>query len=328
MDASNERARPHTVAFDHPSHPSYFGGSDNSFVARQPHPASTSRFNDVNINFMPEDTSAAIDEYLDASLMAVQYLDLPAQCTGPRQDSYTLSYTPSDSSASSPEASQTTSSCSPPGTYSTQSSPGHLIHDLPDGLETARNHSDFGHYSHRPTYSGGYVQNQVDTRYHDDLFLPPPVSFHDSSMHHRPTNTWGYSTQSLPYISGTSRPTSSGPPTPAALLNGSLGQFPMPDDLRKWPQMFKINQVKRTGSNKKQLMACLFCRERKIGCSRPPEDEPDQTCNQCARRKRKCEYPTESRRGQHTRNRLNAKKILGLEEPHVAVVIPPRLPTT
>ncbi|KAJ7710417.1 hypothetical protein B0H17DRAFT_836472, partial [Mycena rosella] len=54
-------------------------------------------------------------------------------------------------------------------------------------------------------------------------------------------------------------------------------------------------------SAKKQMMACLFCRERKIGCCRPPEDAPDQTCNQCARRKRKCEYPTESRRGQHTR---------------------------
>ncbi|KAF8189534.1 hypothetical protein K438DRAFT_1471913, partial [Mycena galopus ATCC 62051] len=58
---------------------------------------------------------------------------------------------------------------------------------------------------------------------------------------------------------------------------------------------------------KKQMLACLFCRERKIGCSRPPADDPDQTCNQCARRKRKCEYPTESRRGQHTRNRQSSK---------------------
>ncbi|KAK7035099.1 hypothetical protein R3P38DRAFT_2419123, partial [Favolaschia claudopus] len=52
---------------------------------------------------------------------------------------------------------------------------------------------------------------------------------------------------------------------------------------------------------KKQLLACLFCRERKIGCTRPPEDVPDQTCNQCARRKRTCVYPTKSRRGQHIR---------------------------
>ncbi|KAJ7439764.1 hypothetical protein FB451DRAFT_942621, partial [Mycena latifolia] len=53
----------------------------------------------------------------------------------------------------------------------------------------------------------------------------------------------------------------------------------------------------------KQVMACLFCRARKIGCVRPPPEEPDQTCNQCARRERECEYPTESRRGQHNRNR-------------------------
>ncbi|KAJ7200208.1 hypothetical protein GGX14DRAFT_372421 [Mycena pura] len=48
-------------------------------------------------------------------------------------------------------------------------------------------------------------------------------------------------------------------------------------------------------------MACLFCRARKIGCIRPPENEPDQTCNQCLRRKLTCGYPTESRRGYHTR---------------------------
>ncbi|KAJ6592611.1 hypothetical protein B0H19DRAFT_851825, partial [Mycena capillaripes] len=52
---------------------------------------------------------------------------------------------------------------------------------------------------------------------------------------------------------------------------------------------------------KKPTLACLFCRERKIGCIRPAEDNPDQTCNQCVRRKRICEYPKESRRGHHRR---------------------------
>ncbi|KAJ7865074.1 hypothetical protein B0H13DRAFT_1637366, partial [Mycena leptocephala] len=52
---------------------------------------------------------------------------------------------------------------------------------------------------------------------------------------------------------------------------------------------------------KKQIMACFFCRERKIACVRPDKDDLDQSCGQCARRKKKCEYPTESRRGQHTR---------------------------
>ncbi|TFK31911.1 hypothetical protein BDQ12DRAFT_729124 [Crucibulum laeve] len=54
---------------------------------------------------------------------------------------------------------------------------------------------------------------------------------------------------------------------------------------------------------KRLSLACLFCRERKIACGRPAPDSPDQTCNQCARRCFECEYPTESRRGQHKRIR-------------------------
>ncbi|KAH0836573.1 hypothetical protein J3R83DRAFT_8273 [Lanmaoa asiatica] len=61
--------------------------------------------------------------------------------------------------------------------------------------------------------------------------------------------------------------------------------------------------AKKPGEQKKQALACLFCRERKIACGRPPAHNPDQTCNQCARRRIKCEYPTESRRGQHKRRR-------------------------
>lgn len=29
---------------------------------------------------------------------------------------------------------------------------------------------------------------------------------------------------------------------------------------------------------KKPIMACLFCRERKIGCGPPPPEQEDQTC--------------------------------------------------
>ncbi|KIO07824.1 hypothetical protein M404DRAFT_997965 [Pisolithus tinctorius Marx 270] len=61
--------------------------------------------------------------------------------------------------------------------------------------------------------------------------------------------------------------------------------------------------TKKSGEQKKQALACLFCRERKIACGRPSAHNPDQTCNQCARRRIKCEYPTESRRGQHKRRR-------------------------
>ncbi|KAH7881802.1 hypothetical protein F5I97DRAFT_667173 [Phlebopus sp. FC_14] len=64
-----------------------------------------------------------------------------------------------------------------------------------------------------------------------------------------------------------------------------------------------IKGAKKGGEQKKQALACLFCRERKIACGRPSAYSPDQTCNQCARRRIKCEYPTESRRGQHKRRR-------------------------
>ncbi|KAH8986179.1 hypothetical protein EDB86DRAFT_2750690, partial [Lactarius hatsudake] len=51
----------------------------------------------------------------------------------------------------------------------------------------------------------------------------------------------------------------------------------------------------------KALMACLFCRERKIACKRPPVESTDRTCDQCAQRSRKCEYPKMSRCGLHRR---------------------------
>ncbi|KIJ96324.1 hypothetical protein K443DRAFT_107454 [Laccaria amethystina LaAM-08-1] len=58
---------------------------------------------------------------------------------------------------------------------------------------------------------------------------------------------------------------------------------------------------KKARVQKRLSLACLFCRERKIACGRPSKDEPDQTCAQCLRRDLTCEYPKESRRGQHKR---------------------------
>ncbi|OCH85414.1 hypothetical protein OBBRIDRAFT_739919 [Obba rivulosa] len=58
---------------------------------------------------------------------------------------------------------------------------------------------------------------------------------------------------------------------------------------------------------KKPIMACLFCRERKIACGPALPDNPDQRCNQCARRSLQCIYPKESRRGQHKRGPRAAK---------------------
>lgn len=39
-----------------------------------------------------------------------------------------------------------------------------------------------------------------------------------------------------------------------------------------------LKPTKKGGEQKKQALACLFCRERKIACGRPPANSPDQTC--------------------------------------------------
>ncbi|KAG0707043.1 hypothetical protein DFH29DRAFT_898132 [Suillus ampliporus] len=56
--------------------------------------------------------------------------------------------------------------------------------------------------------------------------------------------------------------------------------------------------------DKKPALACLFCRGRKIACGPPVPGSKDRTCNQCARRHLKCEYPLESRRGMRKRRSL------------------------
>lgn len=54
---------------------------------------------------------------------------------------------------------------------------------------------------------------------------------------------------------------------------------------------------KNKDNDKKPPLACLFCRGRKIACGAPSPDGDGKTCNQCARRGQKCDYPAESRRG-------------------------------
>ncbi|KAF7350093.1 Zn(2)-C6 fungal-type domain-containing protein [Mycena venus] len=335
LDAPMPRLPSHTRAFSHSSQPTFPGvhHHNTSLVSRHSHSDLEYLHNpcfddDTADRYLPHSTTA-VEEFLDESFMAAHILDFPTQCST-YKDSYHLSYPHSDSSVSSPEATGTTSSSSPPAEiFSTHSSPGYLMKDLPDGMETARPQSGFGRHPLSPHYFKPYGHNNyTETTYQDSLALPRPASFHESPMHQRTVNNWGYLPPTLPSISQNSRYTMPRLPSPPNSHHvNTFGQFPVAEDLRRWPQMFKINHVKKNGA-KKQMMACLFCRERKIGCSRPPEDDPDQTCNQCARRKRKCEYPTESRRGQHTRNRLSSKKFLGLEDPKVLAVTPPKLPVT
>jgi len=89
--------------------------------------------------------------------------------------------------------------------------------------------------------------------------------------------------------------------------DGSLEQSQSPSSPTGFPgssqSVLKLATTKKVTVEKKQPLACLFCRERKIACGRPDPDNEDQTCNQCARRHIHCEYPKESRRGQHKRTR-------------------------
>lgn len=84
----------------------------------------------------------------------------------------------------------------------------------------------------------------------------------------------------------------------------SLDEVPMPDNEdRPGQAIFKLNTpgAPKEPPKKKPIMACLFCRERKIACGPPVPGSCERRCNQCARRGLVCEYPKESRRGQHKR---------------------------
>ncbi|OJT12207.1 hypothetical protein TRAPUB_11245 [Trametes pubescens] len=113
-------------------------------------------------------------------------------------------------------------------------------------------------------------------------------------------------------------------PTLSAGTPGSVG--PMPGSsgrsttsetatLPAGQAIFRLNMHKdgegdgaegRETEKKKPIMACLFCRERKIACGPPPPGGP-RRCNQCTRRDLVCEYPKESRRGQHKRGTRAAR---------------------
>jgi hypothetical protein len=98
-------------------------------------------------------------------------------------------------------------------------------------------------------------------------------SFDGSAQTHLTANTWDTHPAPTPYPA----PTQLRVPSPSALFN-AFGHYPPTGATRRVPQMFKLATGRKKHSGKKQPMACLFCRERKIGCLRPPEDEPDQTC--------------------------------------------------
>ncbi|KAK7043469.1 hypothetical protein R3P38DRAFT_3259497 [Favolaschia claudopus] len=85
--------------------------------------------------------------------------------------------------------------------------------------------------------------------------------------------------------------------------------FPASSDLQYWQVFDKGNRIidATPTARRPSTAACLFCKSRKIGCRKPEGDNANQTCNQCAKRDRVCQYPNENRRGQHARRRRPTK---------------------
>lgn len=106
--------------------------------------------------------------------------------------------------------------------------------------------------------------------------LVVPRSYLELPMLHMPPETWGVApSPGLPFISKMNRCGVSKLQYPSeSQLFSMLGQYSTFEDLRRWPQLFGRDMKMA----KKQILACLFCRERKIGCTRPDADDPDQTC--------------------------------------------------
>ncbi|KAJ7458556.1 hypothetical protein FB451DRAFT_1507884 [Mycena latifolia] len=247
-----------------------------------------------------------------------EYFTAPSKMTNPSysdlsQDFFSCLQPSRDGSASSQDGGDGGSSTSspPPDIFSARTSAEYLQYDLfPNPLDSGRSHS-------RPL--GPYTQSLYGAN-HGNFILPLPgaQSWDESlAMYRALDNFWGVlPSPRLPGISQTSRCGVSQLSQSDLPLFSAFGRYPTLEDLRCWPQIFSRGMKT---APKKQTLACHFCRDRKIGCTRPDEDDPDQTCNQCARRKRRCEYPTESRRGQHVRRRTKKSNL--------STVIPPSLTT-
>ncbi|EKM54874.1 uncharacterized protein PHACADRAFT_259035 [Phanerochaete carnosa HHB-10118-sp] len=87
------------------------------------------------------------------------------------------------------------------------------------------------------------------------------------------------------HYSGALHQPQSGPYTEATIAIPARRSPPLVEDAPKKPL----------------TLACFFCRKRKIACGSPPPGKKDRTCNQCARRNLRCEYPVNSRRGTRQR---------------------------
>ncbi|KAJ7664596.1 hypothetical protein DFH06DRAFT_1324138 [Mycena polygramma] len=266
-----------------------------------------------------------MSDYQESTTVTTQYPDTSCQYTGGSDDYLAHTRPLSDTVGSSPDPSGTSSGSSP---RDVPASPDYFAAEPP--IATDMPHSYFlpGQYSDPPLYlPSNPCHQEVYTQYLDKSLMTSTyfrsAQESDSSqprLHWDVPPTPSYSM--LPSISQSRRTgvpqarlTSQSQSQQFATVSG-VRQFPTIEELRHWPQVFNREM---NVTSKKTILACLFCRERKIGCVRPAEDEPDQTCNQCLRRQKICEYPKESHRGHHTRRRRSIK-------PRVSPVVPRALP--
>ncbi|KAJ7671783.1 hypothetical protein B0H17DRAFT_1208966 [Mycena rosella] len=134
--AAIDRMGAHHRAFSHSPQPTYLGGLGTNLIPHHSHSnlgfvgGPSCSYDEPIGHFIPYESATAMEDYLDASLMVAQYLDLPTHCASIHQDSLNRSHALSGSSASSPEATDTAPSSSPRAEiFSTQSSSGDLLPD-------------------------------------------------------------------------------------------------------------------------------------------------------------------------------------------------------
>jgi hypothetical protein len=104
---------------------------------------------------------------------------------------------------------------------------------------------------HHAPATGSGSRRAIKSSTHHHHTTPPPVSCRSSRKRVATAARWQHATES----ESESSPTGS--------TQQSIVKFPM-------AKIFNADRI--------LIVACLFCRERKIACKRPPEGSPDDRC--------------------------------------------------
>ncbi|KAH9991496.1 hypothetical protein BJV77DRAFT_1159546 [Russula vinacea] len=101
--------------------------------------------------------------------------------------------------------------------------------------------------------------------------------------------------------SAASSPLSPVPSRPSSSMGAPAASAP--DSKSALESAFTLPLLGRKRPVLRAKLACLFCRRRKIQCRPLPGDNLGNTCQQCAKRCRKCEYPEMTWRGRVAKKR-------------------------